>query len=128
MDKLQMVHEYAKVILEKGGILKPDFLEQEANYIAVVANAVADAVIAKTGTADGFGEWQPDWSKIPEQYDWFAVDEDGQAYCYNFKPYKNELNNHWADHDLNHGDGMASTCSDFGYQGDWRLSLRKRPK
>lgn len=55
------------------------------------------------------GEWQPDWSQAPNGTTGWSMMESGLA--------------RWH---LHHGAGVLYAPS-FGYQGDWRESLRKRP-
>lgn len=35
------------------------------------------------------------WDKIPEGYDWVAVDKNGDAWIYVDKPYYSEIGDHW---------------------------------
>ena len=71
-------------------------------------------------------EWQPDWSQAPaDACCWFIGGKswDVKPYWSKYIPcYKNEeTQTTWQ------GDGMIEAPS-FGYTGDWRNSLRKRPK
>lgn len=38
---------------------------------------------------------EPDWSKVPEGYNWVAVEERGEVFCYKEEPYWNDYNDHW---------------------------------
>ena len=72
-------------------------------------------------------EWQPDWSQAPDSLvKYFAVDEDGQGGWYITKPTLCSDHWYWSEwgERLNEYDHAPS----FGYTGDWRNSLRKRPK
>ena len=72
-------------------------------------------------------EWQPDWSQAPDNdVQYFAVDEDGQGGWYITKPTLCSDHWYWSEwgERLNEYDHAPS----FGYTGDWRNSLRKRPK
>lgn len=71
-------------------------------------------------------EWQPDWSQAPDDACcWFIGGSswDLKAYWSKYIPcYKSETTQTtWQ------GNGMIEAPS-FGYTGDWRNSLRKRPK
>lgn len=75
---------------------------------------------------DDVEEWQPDWSQAPDDACcWFIGGSswDLKAYWSKYIPcYKSETTQTtWQ------GNGMIEAPS-FGYTGDWRESLRKRPK
>ena len=75
-------------------------------------------------------EWQPDWSQAPEWANWWVAvaNQSGKitgGWFYDVKP------------EFGFGDGPSVYSSmngnnilagSFGYTGDWRNSLRKRPK
>ncbi|MER1952419.1 MAG: hypothetical protein ABS863_00280 [Aerococcus urinaeequi] len=71
-------------------------------------------------------EWQPDWSKAPEGYNYWALDGFSKiANWYKDKPYldeDSEIEDEW-----NAELGKYCEAPSFNYQGDWRNSLRKRP-
>ena len=78
----------------------------------------------------GLEDWQPDWSQAPDGYNWWAFDGfSKKANWYNSKPYiddEAEGNDEW------NIESQADTkvflqAPSFGYQGDWKDSLRKRP-
>lgn len=63
-------------------------------------------------------EWQPDWSQAPDWANWWAMSEYGRCGWFgekpkNYLPFSEEIN--------------SSIAPDFGYDGDWKDSLRKRP-
>ena len=64
-------------------------------------------------------EWQPDWYELPSNANYFAMDKSGMCNAYENKP---EI----CDDQWDFGDAICE-CDSFGYQGDWRESLRKRP-
>lgn len=39
--------------------------------------------------------FEPDWSKVPEGYNWVAVEEQGEVFCYKEKAYWNDYVDHW---------------------------------
>lgn len=66
-------------------------------------------------------EWQPDWSKAPDGYNWFCVgSNDGYGFFSNQAP---EL---FKDYYFVGADGFV--VNNHGYQGNWQDSLRKRPQ
>ena len=64
-------------------------------------------------------EWQPDWSQAPSTASYWALDADRNGNFYEVEP---EI----CDNQWDFGDAIVGTSS-FGYTGDWRESLRKRP-
>ena len=67
-------------------------------------------------------DWQPDWSQAPNGYDWFVVGgRSGKGFFCLVEP---EI---VKDHYWFVGEDCLSVGS-HGYTGDWRNSLRKRPK
>ncbi len=72
-------------------------------------------------------EWQPDWSQAPDGYNYWAFDGfSKRANWYKGKPYldeDSEIEDEW-----NAEIGKYHEAPSFGYTGDWRNSLRKRPK
>ena len=56
-----------------------------------------------------YKEWQPDWSKAPEEAMYWKLSNWGQYM--------------WLDKDMKH----ISFTPSFHYSGDWQNSLRKRP-
>lgn len=125
MDKLQMVHEYAKIILEKVGVPKPHQLSEISAYIGEVANAVADSVIAqyekKNPIVKDEGEWHPDWSQAPDWAKWYCVNKNMVGKWAERRPLV--YNNSWRV-----PDGKISNSPMNNFDGNWLDSLRKRPK
>jgi hypothetical protein len=67
-------------------------------------------------------EWQPDWSQAPNGYDWFVVERrSGKGFFCLVEPAIVK------DHYWFVGEDCLSVDK-HNYQGDWRNSLRKRPK
>ena len=67
-------------------------------------------------------EWQPDWTQAPNGYDWFVVDgRSGKGFFCLVEPAIMK------DHYWFVGEDCLSVDK-HNYQGDWRNSLRKRPK
>lgn len=69
-------------------------------------------------------EWQPDWSQAPDVATYWTMRQDGKCLWWKGKP----LFDGSCFYDavgICHTVGYAPS---FGYTGDWRESLRKRPK
>ena len=70
-------------------------------------------------------EWQPDWSQAPEWANWWAMDENRDCYwhsCVDSPFIGNGV------FEVGDSKGHTYDAPLFGYQGDWRDSLRKRPQ
>ena len=75
-------------------------------------------------------EFQVDWSVAPEWADWWAVGSlTGQGIWSKTKPVCVNINgvNYWDVGSLL-GEEYMSIAPSFNYRGDWKDSLRKRPK
>ena len=152
--KLEMAHEYAIALINSDCEVQFDkFIRLCWNY-ADAMQAEADKRECKERTdvlltkdKDGnclhfhheFGhkkcmdcgasleEWQPDWSQAPDGYNWWAMDGfSGVANWYKSEPFLD-------DDDTDEWNVVLSIATyreapSFGYTGDWRNSLRKRPK
>ena len=67
-------------------------------------------------------EWQPDWSQAPEWANWWVVTSKCIPIWVDSEPEISDNGFYWC---LPRGNIKAPS---FGYTGDWRNSLRKRPK
>lgn len=128
--RLEMAHEY---LIKMIGC--PNIPAMNAEQISSAAFDLVDAMIAEhhkrnyQEVQDG-SEWQPDWSQAPEGYDyWVATaDYDGKisgGWFYDVEPefgYGKEVSIYYSSN------SNPILTKSFGYQGDWRDSLRKRPK
>ena len=77
----------------------------------------------------GLEEWQPDWSQAPYWANWWAMDEDRKCHWFSKEPWSHNGASEWVLE--NNGEGLNNIYSPSihcGYTGDWRNSLRKRPK
>ena len=101
--------------------------EEKRKYIRELLNA-DNTFIEKEGQHFDDVEWQPDWSQAPFDCDWFAVDSDGSAYFYSYKPYIKDGYAFWGDPDITNDGYSFEVESNFGYTGNWQDSLRKRPQ
>ena len=121
------------------------FVEREGQHFDDVANQKrtpkvsrferSDAVKEVLNRAENMGlikpkavdDWQPDWSQAPEWANWWAMDENKNTrwiYSQLEQPYISDIFLKWC------AVGMfdSADAPSFGYTGDWRDSLRKRPK
>ncbi|MEG1232273.1 MAG: hypothetical protein RSE18_00430 [Acinetobacter sp.] len=147
--KLEMAHDYAVAML-RAGVTK-----ESATEFAQTAFTLVDAMQAEAEKRSVYGanwdrekgsqktfvndaeqdhtwageEWQPDWSQAPTGYNyWVATaDRDGKisgGWFYGAEPEFGESKGVSVYYSSN------SNCiltESFGYTGDWRDSLRKRP-
>ena len=93
------------------------FVEREGQHFDDIADA------CKTyGSSD---EWQPDWSQAPDWANWWVMDENRDCYwhsCVDSPFIGNGV------FDVGDSKGHTYDSPSFGYTGNWRESLRKRPK
>lgn len=72
-------------------------------------------------------EWQPDWSQAPAWANWWAMDENKNTrwiYSELEQPYISDMFLRWCAI----GRFDSADAPSFGYTGNWRNSLRKRPQ
>ena len=119
-----------------------NFIEREGQHFNDVANQKrapkvsrferSDAVKEVLNRAENMGlikpkadkEWQPDWSQAPDDATYWAMRQDVKCLWWKGKP----LFDGSCFYDavgICHTVGYAPS---FGYTGDWRNSLRKRPQ
>lgn len=129
MNKLEMAHEY---LIKMIGC--PNIPAMNAEQISSAAFDLVDAMIAEhhkrnyQEVQDG-SEWQPDWSQAPDgRVQYFAVDENSRGGWYINKPDLYHDHWYWADYEERVDNDCYDNAPSFNYQGDWRDSLRKRPK
>lgn len=77
-------------------------------------------------------EWQPDWSQAPEWANWWVAtaNQSGKitgGWFYDVKPEFGFGVGPSVYYSMNGNNNVISADS-FGYKGDWRNSLRKRPQ
>ena len=74
-------------------------------------------------------KWQPDWSQAPDNLvKYFAVDENGRGGWFISKPTLCIDHWYWSDFEERVDNDHYDYAPSFGYTGDWRNSLRKRPQ
>ena len=126
MNKLELAHEYSKVLLTKFETITVD-------QIVDVSFSLAELMLAENekrkdkSRPEALDEWQPDWSHAPDGFNyWAATCQDGKitgGWFFKGEPEIGETGNISIYHNA---DDCILTAS-FGYQGDWWNSLRKRP-
>lgn len=75
-------------------------------------------------------EWQPDWSQAPDWANWWVAtaDHDGKIFGGWFYDVRPELGVGKGSSIYYSSNSKNILTDSFGYTGDWRNSLRKRPK
>ena len=136
--KLEMAHDYAMKHIQEGWDINYDVLVVDAWQYADAMQAEADKrekeeqEKLKQNERNyhdelvfiGLEEWQPDWSQAPDTATHWTMRTDGKCLWWKGKP----LFDGSCFYDavgICHTVGYAPS---FGYTGDWRNSLRKRPK
>ena len=144
--KLEIAHEFMLAMIKAGCSDGPELLERAWQY-ADAMQAEADkrekeeiekksAELRNILNLSNFKplecqeEWQPDWSQAPVGYDfWVATaDHDGKisgGWFYDVEPEFGESKGVSIYYSSNSNSILTDS---FGYTGDWRNSLRKRPK
>lgn len=128
--KLEIAHEWAMQAIDMGYVCETKTLVTDAWAYADAMQAEAEKREKEEQSEhvfEVFSEWQPDWSQAPDdKVQYFAVDESRQGGWYVTKPklcFDHWYWSNWGER-LDKYDHIPS----FGYTGDWRESLRKRPK
>ena len=125
--KLEMAHEYAKVMLD--AMVDKNIDLGSYDEIAYHAFLLADAMQAEADKRENNvsqdlsqEEWQPDWSEAPAWTKWWAVDKDRRAHYFENKPTK--CITMW----IPDYTSIIERANNFEYTGDWKDSLRERPQ
>ena len=128
MNKLELAHDYAKIMLKisaESGDLFLTNTDELAKSIVSSSFNFAEAMLAENekrkdkSRPEVLDEWQPDWSQAPNESNYWAMDGDGSCNWYKYEP---EISGyHW---DFGR---VTYSAPDFDYQGEWMDSLRKRP-
>lgn len=130
--KLEMAHEWALVFTQQN-----KDLSVAAKTVSLWAFDYADAMQAEADKRNQYEpmkgvrkqEWQPDWNQAPDgRVQYFAVDENGRGGWYVNKPDLCRDHWYWSDFEERIDNDCYDYAPSFNYQGDWRDSLRKRPK
>ena len=131
--KLEMAHDYLRDIVSNWEYDDSFDPVAEAWKYADAMQAEADKREKEQQSDHVFeaiDEWQPDWSQAPDGYGyWVATaDHDGKisrGWFYDVKPEFGESKGVSIYYSSNSNSILTDS---FGYTGDWRNSLRKRPK
>jgi len=133
MNKLDMAHDYLKVLLTQNTSRTVGEAVETAYALADAMQAEADKRITEVRIddvseehADALrkacgDEWQPDWSQAPDNMTHFAVDANGSGWFFNREPHT-ESDCCWYCGD------DSTELDNHKYQGNWQDSLRKRPQ
>lgn len=119
MNKLEMAHEYAMLHMMNTQYKDVDDLEM-VQWAFDYADAMQAEAEKRLVGAKYKEEWQPDWSKAPDGFDYFVKQYDDLEYFLSIKPdlevgcWVTEVDAHWSD--------TIQNCP-----APWRDSLRKRP-
>ena len=125
--KLEMAHDYLRDIVSNWEYDDSFDPVAEAWKYADAMQAQADKREKEEQSEHVFEaieEWQPDWSQAPDTATHWTMRTDGKCLWWKGKP----LFDRSCFYDavgICHTVGCAPS---FGYTGDWRNSLRKRPK
>ena len=150
MDKLKLAHDYALEMAKQGIPLKSckelgwkyaDAMQAEAEKrnkaeaeqkrkeMREMLNAPNTFIEREGQHFDDVEEWQPDWSQAPDNLvKYFAVDENGRGGWFISKPTLCSDHWYWSDFEERVDNDNYDHAPSFGYTGDWRNSLRKRPQ
>lgn len=132
MNKLELAHDYAKIMLKISAESGDLFLTNTDEIVKSIVSSsfnFAEAMLAENekrkdkSQPEAIQNYEPDWNQAPDWANWWGVDEDGQSHWYDVKP---DLDvNEWA---MGLGADDYSKSIEFSqYTGDWQNSLRKRP-
>ena len=149
--KLEMAHEYAIALINSDCEMQFDKfirlcwnyadamqaeadkrskveVEQKRKAVREMLNA-GNTFLEKEGQHFDDVEWQPDWSQAPDSLvKYFAVDKNGRGGWFISKPTLCSDHWYWSDFEERVDNDNYDYAPSFGYTGDWRESLRKRPE
>lgn len=133
IEDLRKARHYLDKLIETKEVMQAEPAHRPSGSNTATPPA-ADSLTAGDTDRGGFGEapyypypvispdWPgPDWSQAPEWVMWWVMDRDGRCSWSNHKPFV-YANSYWASL------STTTTAPNFGYTGDWRDSLRKRPE
>ena len=125
MNKLQMAHDYLRDIVSNWEY--DDSFDPVAEAWKYADAMQAEADKRNYSEKQDSSEWQPDWSQAPDWANWWAMDENKNTrwiYSELEQPYISDMFLMWCAI----GRFDSADAPSFGYTGDWRNSLRKRPQ
>ena len=122
-DPVAEAWQYADAMQAEADKREKEEATQRRKEIREILNA-PNTFIEREGQHFDDVEWQPDWSQAPNVATHWTMRQDGKCLWWKGKP----LFDGSCFYDavgICHTVGYAPS---FGYTGDWRNSLRKRPK
>lgn len=126
MNKLELAHDYAKVLLQQP-------VTRTIGDVVRISFGLAETMLEENekrkdkSRPEVLDDFDIDWSNIPEWANFFAIDKDGLQYIYAYQPYLVDECDYWADH-FGLQDGRSEEVELIkNYTGNWKNSLRKRP-
>lgn len=117
--EVEMAWQYADTMQAEADKREKEEAKNKRDEMRKLLNA-DNTFIEKEGQHFDDMEWQPDWSKAPDGFDYFVKQYDDLEYFLSIKPdlevgcWVTEVDAHWSD--------TIQNCP-----APWRDSLRKRP-
>lgn len=124
MDKLQMAQQYILKAMDQQGLHVYVSDIERAFDIADMMLAEEEKRMDKTRHAV-LDEFQVDWNQAPHDAKYYAIDENMGAHWYRTKPIISQL---FDDQWIGGGYDQNIKAPSFNYKGDWKDSLRERPR
>lgn len=125
MNKLELAHDYVKVLLTQN-------VSRTVGEITILAFALAEAVLTEDEKRKDKSlpevlkdDFVIDWDKAPINANYWAMDSNRDCNWYVDLPYIDE--DEW-NYEFGIDGATHSSALSFNYKGDWRQSLRKRPE
>lgn len=125
MNKLELAHEYAKVLLQQP-------VTRTIGEVVSISFGLAEEMLAENEKREDksrpevLEEFEIDWRVVPIDYKWFCVDSLGFGLVFKEKPdifFNTSGIGLWGINDACSGDMMVVRHK---YNGDWKDSLRQR--
>lgn len=132
MNKMQMAHDMALELVKIKPSLSAWQIADRCFEYADAMQAEADKREDKTRPDVLKEEWQPDWSQAPRWANWWVATADSNGeisggWFYEFEPDIGDGTEN--SHSVYYSRGSESSLTEsFGYTGNWKASLRKRPQ
>lgn len=151
MNKMQMAHEYVMQYLGNPSCENAtvstiisvawqyaDAMQAEADKREKIElsnksiETVLNADLSQPMCLEDVSDWQPDWSQAPRWANWWVATADSNGeisggWFYEFEPDIGDGTEN--SHSVYYSRGSESSLTEsFGYPGNWKNSLRKRPQ
>ena len=124
---IRLCWNYADAMQAEADNREKEEAEQRRKEVREILNADNTFIEREGQHFDDVEELQPDWSQAPDWANWWAMDENKNTrwiYSELEQPYTSDIFLRW----FAVGKFDSEDAPSFGYTGDWRNSLRKRPK